>query len=59
MYLMCLLPVVCTQFDWVHQVNALFADAGVNDVDGNEPIIVRTPYYFGNLTEVLQQFNTT
>ena len=50
---------VYVQFHWVDQANVSFTNAGVNDVDENEPIILRTPYYFGNLTKALQKFDKT
>ncbi len=47
------------QYDWVQNLQAIFGSAGVDDIEGDEPILLITPLYFQNLSSALQGVNLT
>jgi len=52
------LPSLWPDYDWVNAVEQLFSAVNVSVTD-SEIIIVRTPTYFTNLTDVFRSANTT
>ncbi len=42
------------KYDWVQNVQRIFRAAGVDDVDGDEPMLLQTPLYFRQISDVLQ-----
>lgn len=45
-------------FDWIGQISAQFSEADVT-ITGREPVIVRTPSYLHNLTQIFAAANTS
>ncbi len=42
------------QYDWVQSYQAIFGSAGVDDIEGDEPVLLITPLYFQNLSSALE-----
>ncbi len=46
------------QYNWVQNLQAIFGSAGVDDIEGDEPILLITPLYFQSLSSALQGVDT-